>query len=82
MCYDNHSFNCLSCSLANQRTLVGLKCPCEMGFYEATPVGACSACPTVVDTDLLGCYKQCGDGSSVWFNGTCPPVTCVTGYEN
>ena len=82
MCYDNHSFNCLSCLLADHRTLVDLKCPCEIGFYEATPVSACSACPTVIDPALSDCYKQCGDGSSVWFNGICPLVTCDSGFQN
>jgi len=66
--------------VTDNRILVGLKCPCQMGFYETPSASLCSTCPSSEDFAILDCYKLCGDGSSVWHNVVCPTVICGSGY--
>ncbi|CAK66455.1 unnamed protein product (macronuclear) [Paramecium tetraurelia] len=79
-CYSSSDDSCLSCSNSENRILDGLRCSCQIGYFEQNDI--CVTCPGIENSTLYQCYKQCGDNSTIWFNQVCSPISCLVGYAN
>ncbi|CAD8085623.1 unnamed protein product [Paramecium sonneborni] len=76
-CFRTTIEGCLTCNPALNRILKGLKCECAPGYFELNNV--CTSCPSIVDTSLTECYKQCNNSQQIWHTNICN--SCDSGFQ-